>query len=341
MALFDVDAFYNKGVKYGLVATALAFAHMYVLKDQMSYSSHATRVGKVQFFVLAMQCLVDSVLCVCHLAGAIIVEMLFDLFVTVGFFYFVVFSLFEMRFMILVWKATHPDAFNNGWDRLKEELRMLYSRFYAALAAVLCSIYMLPSVLPVLFVVLYSFWLPQIVLNAVQDSRKTFLRPYVVVVTLSRLFFPLYLYACPSNFWNVAPNPVLSTAIVLWLVGQATVLLMQDKWGPRFFVPARFLPKKYDYHRPIPLTRIHVRTKAKPKPDAEADALAASETDDEDPCVICMSSMAVPEGMGAKEARGNLMVTPCDHVFHTDCLVEWMEQKMDCPTCRFNPLPEP
>jgi hypothetical protein len=32
--------------------------------------------------------------------------MLFDLFVTVAFFYFVVFSLFEMRFMILVWKAT-------------------------------------------------------------------------------------------------------------------------------------------------------------------------------------------------------------------------------------------
>jgi hypothetical protein len=57
--------------------------------------------------------------------------------------------------------------------------------------------------------------------------------------------------------------------------------------------------------------------------------------------VICMSSMDPPEGMSAKEARGNLMVTPCDHVFHTDCLKEWMEQKMECPSCRYNPLPDP
>ena len=32
---------------------------------------------------------------------------------------------------------------------------------------------------------------------------------------------------------------------------QAAVLLCQSMWGPRWFVPNRFLPAKYDYHRPV------------------------------------------------------------------------------------------
>lgn len=32
---------------------------------------------------------------------------------------------------------------------------------------------------------------------------------------------------------------------------QATFLLLQTAWGPRWFVPKRFLPAKYDYHRPV------------------------------------------------------------------------------------------
>ena len=32
---------------------------------------------------------------------------------------------------------------------------------------------------------------------------------------------------------------------------QAAVLMCQTMWGPRWFVPKRFLPAKYDYHRPV------------------------------------------------------------------------------------------
>lgn len=32
---------------------------------------------------------------------------------------------------------------------------------------------------------------------------------------------------------------------------QALVLLLQIAWGARWFVPKRFLPVKYDYHRPV------------------------------------------------------------------------------------------
>lgn len=37
-------------------------------------------------------------------------------------------------------------------------------------------------------------------------------------------------------------------------------------------------------------------------------------------------------------ARRKYMVTPCQHVFHTECLETWMRTRLQCPICR-NPLP--
>jgi hypothetical protein len=35
-----------------------------------------------------------------------------------------------------------------------------------------------------------------------------------------------------------------------------------------------------------------------------------------------------------------IWVTPCDHKFHPNCLKEWIEIKLECPSCRSS-LPAP
>ncbi len=48
--------------------------------------------------------------------------------------------------------------------------------------------------------------------------------------------------------------------LVLWMGAQVMVMTLQEKYGPRFFIPKQFLPKKYDYHRPIPSSLIGTAT---------------------------------------------------------------------------------
>ena len=44
-------------------------------------------------------------------------------------------------------------------------------------------------------------------------------------------------------------------------------------------------------------------------------------------CVICYCPIDPTD-------RKSYMLAPCEHIFHKDCLVQWMDVKMECPTCR-------
>lgn len=125
----------------------------------------------------------------------------------------------------------------------------------------------------------------------------------------------------------------------------------------------RFLPPRFDYSRPIPDSML-----PSPPPcirqitsisDIEAGSSTTSArglgyrnringgnsryrnatTIDESrsdsgqtlDCVICYSSIDVHN-------RRGYMLPPCDHIFHRQCLEQWMEVKLECPICR-NSLP--
>lgn len=228
-------------------------------------------------------------------------------------------------------------------------------------------------------------------------------------------------------------------ALAVWVMLQLVMIAMQRKFGPRFFIPARFLPQKYDYYRPVLVVDGHVQvdpngttgTRARPISSTTRSgytslpatinrftasvrsavgdclfrfrntrssgdtqgAFASVRPDDDDSdavdvhdpeaapstpggrsngrrmvvpasapaagvdvtdmpsitltppaagegapalgsidCVICMTEVTVSDR--------DYMVTPCLHLFHEACLQQWMDVKMECPTCR-TVLPPP
>jgi hypothetical protein len=126
-------------------------------------------------------------------------QPLFTAFATVAFFKLVIFSIFEMRYLLLIWKArrsqvrpqniacthtvciqtrgTHTlysysalmrsytallytQNFNTGWNAMQRELTVLYSRFYCTLLVGLVVVYNFWSHLSLLILAAYSFWVP-------------------------------------------------------------------------------------------------------------------------------------------------------------------------------------
>ena len=135
---------------------------------------------------------------------------------------------------------------------------------------------------------LYSFWLPQIVYSAVTGTKPSMQIPYVLGITLTRLFVPLYILGCPSSifiqiyhFLDSSPSsspslpmsslPVHLSAeheaclvLVTWLTLQVLLVVGQQQLGARCFVPAALLPPRYNYRRPIPRQVLHSQAQTGP-----------------------------------------------------------------------------
>lgn len=50
-----------------------------------------------------------------------------------------------------------------------------------------------------------------------------------------------------------------------------------------------------------------------------------NENDTEEMCPICFSDFVIGE---------NVKIINCKHLFHSDCLIEWLKYKKQCPTCK-------
>ena len=69
------------------------------------------------------------------------IEPLFNAFATTAFFEFVVFAIFEMRYLLSVWRARRANALD-PWAA-QRELSVLYARFYGALLGGIFLMYQL------------------------------------------------------------------------------------------------------------------------------------------------------------------------------------------------------
>jgi hypothetical protein len=302
---------YMKAVNYAIMMTIVAMAQVGLLLKQLHHSSTQAAAAKLSVIAVGQQAAIDSYTCLLHLTGGIVLQPLFTAFATVAFFKLVIFSIFEMRYLLLIWKARRPQGFNLGWNAVRRELTILYSRFYCTLLVGIMIAYNFWGYLTWLLVVAYSFWIPQIVYNAQKEVRNPLDYRYLVGISVARMVAPLYLYGCPNNFLIVllpgatSTKPGFCLMLSVWMFLQVAMLMLQDRFGPRFFIPARFLPQKYRYDR-------RVVSPSSNKEDME--------------CVICINTV---------EISGNsYMVAPCEHVFHRECLEQWMEVKLECPTCR-------
>ncbi|GLU06399.1 hypothetical protein SLE2022_234390 [Rubroshorea leprosula] len=305
----NIEVYYNKAVNYTLMVTFVSFLQVLLLIRQMEHSNTQSGAAKVSILLVGQQAIMDAYLCLLHLTAGILVESLFNAFATAAFFKFVVFSIFEMRYLLAIWKASRTTN-NEGWETMRRELSVLYSRFYGILLGGILVMYEFHYFLRPMLLLMYSFWIPQIITNVIRDSRKPLHPHYILGMTITRLAIPLYIFGCPHNFMRIEPDKSWCICLAVFTGFQASILLLQHYLGSRWFIPHQILPEKYSYFRRF----------------NHQDMNHATD------CVICMTSIDLTR------CSNDCMVTPCDHFFHSGCLQRWMDIKMECPTCR-RPLP--
>eukprot|EP01137_Pigoraptor_chileana_P012653 Opistho-2@65261 len=139
------------------------------------------------------------------------------------------------------------------------------------------------------------------------------------------------------------PQPRFIFRLMAWVFFQAMVIRLQDTYGPRFFMPQRFRPHRYNYYRSLPQNGNDAMCTIDASNSVESpDNVPPPVREDrrENECAICMCVMVEADAAAPENNEPLFMVTPCRHAFHRQCLEKWMLIKMECPSCR-QPLPPP
>ncbi|KAK6202564.1 uncharacterized protein RJT21DRAFT_118629 [Scheffersomyces amazonensis] len=209
-------------------------------------------------------------------------------------------------------------------------------------------------------ILLNSYWIPQFFRNTLKNKRQSFTWEFVFGTSIIRLIPIYYFNLVKSNPLRHHYDPVLVAVTTIWVVFQLTLLVLQYQLGPRFWVNEKWLPKAYDYQRVIHfkdlesgfsseiLNSISSSAKVPTTGGRESPTSSISGADiieSKCTCPICMTDITLPivntindkNGVSEnelKKMKKTYMITPCFHIFHNDCLENWMKYKLQCPVCR-------
>ncbi|ODQ81559.1 hypothetical protein BABINDRAFT_159833 [Babjeviella inositovora NRRL Y-12698] len=368
-----------------LAGIVILMGQLYLSIRQMNHTNTPSTMSRLSFWTVGIMNLIDGSLAMLYLLSSAMIEELYLPLVVSAFISFALASIFELRYMILIYMT----QVNERSIDIRTALRgrtvdapvgtatgetetllptvnppvqqqpvtpvmpadetavtgIVYSRFFFTLIAF--SFLILNAFLwrrPIRYsfefivvVCLSSYWLPQVYRNIIRGSRRSFAWEFILGSSMLRLLPVYYLTLYKGNPFGHHYAPKLAATVTVWLLVQLGLLYSQEILGARFFLPDSLLPKAYEYHPILCMSDLENHSLIGEMTVASDGESAVCD------CAVCMSEVVVPIKSDRNPDVGNIartkyMVTPCRHVFHTDCLEGWMKYKLQCPVCR-NGLP--
>ncbi|SCU94911.1 LADA_0G12244g1_1 [Lachancea dasiensis] len=354
-----------------LAGVALLAAQIYLILHQMQHTNTPSMVNKVSYMCFNMINFVDGSLATVFFVMTSSFPVLFLPLVVCSFACVILASVFEIRYLISIY-ASQANEQNVGIMTLlrrstDEEAQTTPTVIpdEASISSSLYRTYFVKMFLSMIVIVAVfntwprdlreitesiavfaanSYWVPQIARNAIKGGQPTrrspsnddtrhqrqnkapLLSKFIIGTSIIRFLPVVYVYGVPDNIFNHHQDRKFIILVSIWLVIQIALLYSQEFIGARWFLPNYTIPEGYSYHKGI----------------SSGELLEHGSSDNYMvDCAICMTDVAVyvediPETH--KVDQNGYMVTPCGHMFHTQCLESWMSYKLQCPVCRA-PLP--
>lgn len=357
-----------------LFGIGLFVAQIYLLLCQMHHTNTPSSVSKISFYSFSMINLVDGSLATLYFIAASVLPELYLPLVISSFTCFILASIFETRYLILVYASqfnernvgiltllrrnndsendTAPEAANTVIPDEASISGTLYGRFFFVLLSftmlTLSSINWPRKVRMVfeyvVIFVLNSYWLPQIFRNAIKGTlpRRSRLRNEAQGIQRQNKI--------PLLWKFIIGTTIIRTLPVVYVFTYSSNVFRHHKDVRFVVILCLYLLFQIAvlYSQDILGSRWFLPKMSIPegysyhKPMSAQDLLEhGSSSNYTVDCAICMSEVAVyvedvPETHNVD--MQTYMVTPCGHIFHTHCLENWMSYKLQCPVCR-SPLP--
>ena len=280
--------------------------------DAVELNNQAQRIAIPTILFLKLGDLIETVsLVFLGMMG----QFKFGTFALAAFFKFMIFSILQARLLIYAWKAQLPQGEEPlGPDQLRMAVQRLYNKFHAMVFMSIMLLIIYFDQIKIWTVVYQLYWTPQIIHDIRRGQKTSLTVSYILANCVARLWFPVYIFGFSDTFFDGklyisipgSPDRWFAFGLIILQALQVGIMMSQKLKGPRWFVPWALLPNVYNYYRSVPV-------------DEESGAIRE--------CVICMVEI---EKIGSVRSA----VTPCMHVFHASCLEQWLEIKMECPTCR-------
>ena len=305
----------RKIVHYSILNNAVSLGLIKLFIDQIRILDSSSNFARVAIASVIMQAIADSLDSMLNFFIGLSIQFLFNIFIIISLFKFILFSFFEMRMIILAWRQLHANDINSmdPYDASRIERNWVQLRLYLPLVSCLFLLMVYPGYAMVpIAIISQLYWVPQIIHDAIKGHKSPLTNQFVVGVSLCRVILPLYIWGCPQSIFSgeVIPappgGPTVAVVIAILQAIQVGLLLTQKMFGPRWFVPWMCLPNVYNYYRKIDVD----------------EEFGVPE------CVVCMSEIDL------KSDRKETLLTPCGHLFHSQCLGEWMNLRQECPLCR-------
>ncbi|OMJ78636.1 hypothetical protein SteCoe_21513 [Stentor coeruleus] len=232
-----------------------------------------------------------------------------------SFWSFSAFMLIHSKLLPIVFRAQNSNISSFGFYVSSRMTANYQSRFFLLCIIYIIILKLLKNFYYLTMPIVHMIFIPQIITNSLYGYKDSISFRNAGSILLCKLIIALYLFGCPSNFMRYEPNYLLCTNLIIICLGQILVLKYQQ-FKPRFLVPRKYRPMSYDYFRD----------------ESEESNLSR---DNDNTCIICMTPLNIPIVHNEPIVnRSKTMHTPCSHRFHQDCLVQWIEIKLECPTCR-------
>jgi hypothetical protein len=347
---YDVSDRFAKSLLYTYFLIAIAFVNYYSamnIFEKINESTNYTR--RLNQTTVIVICLQDCFIFLYNIQlGFNYLDTWNYIFVILV--YFVLFCFVDYRMLLYIWRYQDPRIFDEMSEyQFRNKLYMFQMKIYFY---IICYIYfMWKYFIDIDLVVINSLLLvPQIVHHISSSDPPYFETDFLVSFTSIKYVIFIYLRGCPSNILEIRSYQVLPYVGLGIILLSLIILYQQENWGSKFFIPKMFKKGQYDYF-------VEMKFASKKNPENAEHSRLSENTTEENCCSICLTELNKNSGKNnslnndaddiknkvlrriiKKKESHYLMIAPCKHMFHAQCLGKWMEIKMDCPQCR-QPLP--